>query len=115
MSSGLSSALRKAMRMQRAAPSPPGDGEVMCVGGVAVAGELTVNPRPPSLGMLQLFEDQDSRAFPHHESIALFIEGARGVLGITVTCAHGFHGAEAADADGHDGCFGAAGKHHLGI
>ena len=37
------------------------------------------------------------------------------MLGIVIARAHGFHRAEAADADGHNGRLRAAGKHHLRV
>lgn len=34
---------------------------------------------------------------------------------VVVSGAHGFHGGESSDADGRDGCFGAAGEHQVGV
>src|ERR1019366_5719964 len=54
------------------------------------------------LRMFQLFEHQHAGALAHHKSIPLFVERPRGVAGIVIARAQRLHGAEPADADGHD-------------
>ncbi len=90
-------------------------GEMMRVGGVAVAGQLGINSRAARFGVLQFFQHQHARAFAHDEAVALLVEGPRGAFGIIIARAHGFHGAEAADADGNDGRLGPAGEHDLRV
>src|SRR5262245_60871326 len=82
---------------------------------VAITSQLTINASPTSLGVLQVLEHDHSGAFAHNEPVALLVERTRGVLGILIARAHGFHSAEASDANGNNGGLGAAGEHDLGI
>jgi hypothetical protein len=88
---------------------------MMRVGGVAVAGDFAINLRAALFGVFQFLQHDDARAFAHDEAVAVLVERARGVFGIVVARAHGLHRAKAADADGHDGRFRAAGEHHLRV
>ena len=92
-----------------------GGGHVIGVGGVAVADDLAVDPRAALLRVFEFFEHQHAGALAHDKAVALLVERPRGVLGIVVAGAHRFHGAEAADADGHDGGLRAAGEHDLRV
>ena len=90
-------------------------GEMVRVGGVAVADDFAINLRAALFGVFQFLQHDDARAFAHDEAVAFLVEGARGAFGIVVARAHGFHRAKAADADGHDGRFRAAGEHDLRV
>src|SRR6266702_8079312 len=82
---------------------------------VAVTRQLTINPRSARFGVLQILENDDAGPFTHYKTIAFFVEGARSLLWMSITCAHGFHGAEAPDANRHNGRLSASGEHDLGI
>ena len=49
-------------------------GHVVGVGGVAVAGDLTVNPRAARLGVLEGLQHDDAGAFAHDEAVAVGVE-----------------------------------------
>jgi len=49
-------------------------GHVVGVGGVAVAGDLAVNPRAARLGVLEGLQYDDAGAFAHDEAVAVGVE-----------------------------------------
>ena len=65
--------------------------------------------------MFQLFEDEDPRAFAHHESVAITVPWTAGFFGFVIARGERTHGGESADADRSDGGFSSAGNHHIGI
>ena len=90
-------------------------GEMVRVSRVAVTDDFAINLRAALYGMFQFFEHDDACAFAHDEAVAFLVEGARGAFGVVVARAHGPHRAKAADADGHDRRFRAAGEHRLRV
>ena len=65
--------------------------------------------------MLQLFKDQDARAFTDHKAIAVAIKRAACVLGIIVASRQRAHRGEPADAHRRDRGFGASADHRVGV
>ena len=61
-----------------------GSGEMERVAAHAVSHDFGQNGRAAALGELQLFENQDARAFAHDETIAVAIERPGCVRGIVV-------------------------------
>ena len=92
-----------------------GRGHVVGVAGVAVAHDLAINAGPTLLGMLQLLEHQHRRALTHHETVAVPIERATGMLRVVIAGGHGLHGRKAAHAQRHDGGFGTASEHDRSV
>ena len=90
-------------------------GEVMRVGGVAIANDFAINFRAAFLRVLHFLQHDNSRAFTHDKAVAVLVERARGMLGVVVAGAQGLHRAKAADADGHDRRFRTAGEHDLRV
>ena len=88
-------------------------GEVMRVRRVAVTGNFAINLRAAFFGVFQLH--QHSRAFAHHEAIAVLVKRTGRVLGIIVARAHGLHRAKPGDAHGNDCRFRAAGEHDVRV
>ena len=78
-------------------------------------GQIAIDARAAGLGVLQFLQRQHGGTFAHDEAVAIGVERTRGVFGIVVAGAQGSHRAEAADADGDDCRFRAAGEHHVGV
>ena len=76
----------------------------------ATTGNLTINAGSPGYGMFQLLHDDHSRAFAHHKTVAVPVEGPRGALGLTVTSAERPHGRKSCNADFNNGRLGAPGE-----
>ena len=75
-----------------------GRGDVVRVARHPVAGELAVDRRAAVLRVLELLEDEDARAFAHHEAVAVQVPRTRGALRLVVARRERAHGREAADA-----------------
>ena len=65
--------------------------------------------------MLQFLEDEGCGALAEDKSVAVFVEGARGGLGVVVAGGEGSHVAKASDACLDDGAFRPAGHHKVGL
>ena len=85
------------------------------VGAHAVADDFTENLRAACLGELQLFQDEDARAFADHKAVAILVQGAAGVVGIIVAGGEGLHGGESAHTQRGDGGFCTTRDHGVGI
>lgn len=91
-----------------------GHREVVGVGGGGVAGDQAVRRGAAGAGVLQAFQDDESGALPHHEAVAVLVEGAGGVFGVVVAQGDGVEVAESGEGDGGEGVFGAAGDDEVG-
>ena len=89
-------------------------GDVLGVGGDAVAAELRVDLRVPLLRVLELLENDDAAGLAHDEAVALGVERTARGLGVGVAPRERAHGSEATDADLRDPGLGAAGEHDVG-
>ena len=56
-----------------------------------VAGELAIDLRAPVAGVSEFFEDQNSRAFSHDETVPVPIKGPARPLWLGIPQAQGFH------------------------
>ena len=92
-----------------------GSREVVGVGRFAAADEFAVDLGTAGLGVLQFLKYEGSGAFADHESVAVLVEGARGVPGIVVARGERLHGVETADRGFVDGSFRAAGDDDVGL
>ena len=90
-------------------------GHVECVRAHAVADHFSQYLCAARLGKLQLFQDQDARAFADHKSVAVLIQRPAGVLRIVVAGRKRLHRGKATDAHRRNGRFGAARDHRIGI
>lgn len=72
--------------MQRAGSAAFGvrSGEVVGVCGDAVADEFRIDFGAAFLGVFQRFQNDDARAFTHHEAVAVHIIRAGSALGFVV-------------------------------
>jgi hypothetical protein len=64
---------------------------------------------------LELFEDEDPGTLPHHEAVAVLVEGAGGVLGGLVSGGEGLGGREARDREPRGRRLRAAGHDDVGL
>ncbi len=80
-----------------------------------VAGELGVDVGAAGQRRLALLEDQDARAFAHHEAVAPGVERPARPLGFVVARRQRLHRAESADGERRDHRLGTAGDHRVGI
>ena len=84
--------------------------DVVGVGVRAVADKLGVDVCAALLGVLQAFQNDETRALAHHEAAAVLVEGARGMRRIVVVIsAKSLHRAKACDGGFGDARFRAAG------
>src|SRR5439155_3526735 len=90
-----------------------GSGDMIGIGGIAIAGDLTVNPRPALLGMFEFFQHEHARPFAHDETIAFDVKRARSPFWLLVASAERLHRAKAGNPDGDDGRLGPASENHL--
>jgi len=67
------------------------------------------------LGVFVLFEDQRAGALADHESVAVYVERARSVLGVVVTGRDGLHRRESSHARFVDRSLRTARDHHVGL
>jgi len=88
---------------------------VVRVGRGRGAEDFGVDRRATGLGMLPLFENQDTGAFAHHEAVAVLVPGTAGASGVVIASGERAHGSESAHAHGRNGGFGASGNHDVGI
>ena len=88
-----------------------GGGEVVHVGGGAIAGDLGEDLGAAALGELHVLQHQHHAALPHHEAVAIEVERPAGLLGLVVALAHRFDLAEGAHGQGSDRGLRAAGEH----
>ena len=68
--------------------------DVVGVAGGGIAGELGVDPCAPGGRVLERLQDEDARALPHDEAIAVLVEGPARPAGIVIAGAHRLHRAE---------------------
>ena len=80
-----------------------------------VADQLRQNRRAAALRMLQLFENQNARAFADDESVAQLVPRPAGVLRVVIALRKRAHGAESADRQRRNAGFRAAADHHIRI
>ena len=85
------------------------------VAGHAVADNLGDNFRAATLRKFERFEDQNARAFAHHEAIAFGVERTAGAFRFVIARGKRAHGGESADAHGGNGSFRATRDHHFRI
>src|SRR5256714_3220593 len=89
--------------------------EMIRVTGGSVSDDLGVNRGAAAKRVLQFFENQNSRAFPHHEAIARRVKRARRRFGTVVALRQRLHFGEAADRHRSDGGFSAARDHNVRV
>ena len=87
----------------------------MGIGGVAVTGQLAIDPCAPCGGVFEGLEHKHAGALAHDEAVATGVERPGGVLGVVVAGAERLHGSEAAHRGGKHSRLGAAGDHDVGI
>ncbi len=99
----------------KALPRPVriGLGDVVRVGGDAVADHLAVDLRAAGLGVLELLQDEHGARLAHDEPVPLGVERPTRVLGVVVTPGQRAHGREAGDAHLRDRRLGAAAEHRV--
>ena len=90
-------------------------GDMMGVAAHPVSHHLGQNPGAPAPRRLQFFEDQHTRAFSHHESVAILVPGPAGVLRVLVPRRKRPHRPESADPHGSNAGFGSAANHGIGV
>ncbi len=81
----------------------------------AIAHDFSQNLRPSSAGKFEFFENQDSRAFANHKSVAPRIPGTTGFFGRVVTGRERTHSGETTNAHGGDRGLCPARDHDVGI
>src|SRR4051812_27745200 len=91
-----------------------GLGDVIRVPAHAIADNLCEYVRAALFRTFKLFQDQDPRALADDEAVASLVERTAGLLRFVVAGGEGAHGGEPADTHRSDGCFCAAGDHHVG-
>ena len=84
-------------------------GHVVRVAAVRVARDLAVDVRAARLRGVELLEDEDRGALPHHEAVAVAVERAGGVLGVVVPPRGRLDRVEAGHRDRRDPRLGGAG------
>src|SRR5213082_313806 len=92
-----------------------GSGDMMRVGGHAVAHHFGVDLCAAPPGVLPLLEHQHPGTVAHHESVAVLVERATRGRGIVVTLGQRFHVGEARHHERRDRRLGAAGDHDVGL
>jgi hypothetical protein len=103
-------------RPQRATPVRQRRGQMMRIRAHAVPHDLGVDLYPPLPRVLQFLQNHDARAFADDEPCAVCVEGAGGRLRVGVVGGGEAAGAsEAADREGVDAGFRAAGEHDGGV
>src|SRR5262249_3027334 len=90
-------------------------GEMVGVGGIAVANDFTIDPGSSGPGVVELFQNQHTGAFAHNKAVPLRVERTGCLFRIIIPRAHGLHGAKATNSQRNDGRFCAAGEHDLRI
>ena len=90
-----------------------GGGHVVGVGGVAVAGQLTIDPRAACGGVLEGLEHQYAGSFAHDEAVSPGVKRPGGVPGIVIAGAERFHRGKATHGGGQYSGLGAAGEHDV--
>ena len=80
----------------------------------AVAGDDAVDVRTARDRTLERLEDDESRAFGHHEAVAVGVERTRCARGIVVAGAQRTHPREGGDGERRDTRLGAAGHDRVG-
>lgn len=92
-----------------------GRGDVVRVGGGAVADQLGVNRRAAAPGVPELLEDEHPRPFSEHEAAAVPVEGSRGARGVVVhRLADRLHVREAGDRERFAAGLRASAEHDVG-
>ena len=91
-----------------------GLGQVLRVGGDAVADELGVDPRPAPGCVPELLEHENGAGLAHDEAVAIGLERPARVLWVVVSLRERAHGAEAGDPDPRDRRLAATGEHDVG-
>src|SRR5262249_8812170 len=77
-------------------------GDMVRIGTHTVADDLGNNWSAAFLCVLQLFQDNNTRAFADHEAITLGIPRTAGLLRLVIAGGESAHGAKASDAHGRD-------------
>ena len=109
-------ALRRACTMARRGPSRFGAVMWPASALMPITGQLGVDPGAAGLGMFQLLEHQNARAFPQHETVAVTCPTGRdAVAGIVIACRQGAHGRKAANSQRRHRGLGTTGHDHVGI
>ena len=85
----------------------------MGVGGVAVAGQLTIDPRAPCGGVFEGLEHKHAGTLAHDEAVSPGVKRPGGVPGIVVAGAERLHGGKATNGGGQHSGLGASGKHDV--
>src|ERR1700690_2110214 len=81
---------------------------VISVGGHAVANKFGENRSATPTRVFELFENQNARAFAHHEAIAILIPGTAGAGWVVIADGKRAHRGESANAHGSNGGLGAS-------
>ena len=89
--------------------------DVCGVAACATSEDFAKNRGTTFFCVFEFFEDEDPSSFAEHEPIAIQIERTAGAGRFLVAFGEGPHVGEPADSHRRDGCFGAAGDHHLGL
>ncbi len=92
-----------------------GLGDMVGVGGHAVAQQFGVDSGAARFGMLQRFQNQHAASFAHHKAVALGVKRAAGVFRVVVAGGHRPRGAERANPHGHNRRLRTARNHHIRI
>ena len=90
-----------------------GGGHVVGIGGVAVTGQLAIDPCAPCGGVFEGLEHKHAGALAHDEAVSPSVKRPRGVPGIVVAGAERFHRSKATHGGGQHGGLGAAGEHYV--
>src|SRR5690606_14784613 len=89
-------------------------GDVVGVAGGGITDELGEDVGTTLLGACESLQNDGARAFAADEAVARLVPRAARLRRLVVAAAEGEHGAEAADTNGRNRRFGAAGHHDLG-
>ena len=88
---------------------------VISIAAHSISRDLSQDASVALAGVLQLFQDQNARAFANHKTVAVAIPRTAGLFRCVVARRKGAHGGKAADAHGRDRSFRAAGNHHIRV
>src|SRR6266545_2522222 len=92
-----------------------GHSQMEGVCGHAITDQLRVDSRAAPFGQLQLFQDQNARAFANNKSVPISFKGMGRVLRIVVASRKRSHRGEAGDTHWRDCRFSPAANHYVGI
>ena len=80
-----------------------------------VPGDLSINLRPTSLGVLKAFHDQDRGPFSQHKAVTSAIKRPRDLRRLSVRPTHRVHGRVGHQHQGVEPAIAAPSHHHIGI